>query len=339
MHEPSQILEINLISAQSLKSPDTKMRSFANLRHTCDSSIHQASFQDRQCDGNPTWNDKFLFRVPPEFISCETSGVSIEIYAIGYIKDFLVGTVRLLIRNCLNQIMKFGTSPATPAFTAVQVWRSSGSRSSPGVLNIAASVYSSEDFLLLNGLSAISFLDLMQAEKQNGRWWPRQRRLRLSRVSEPSLSDESYDFSNDTESTTSSASSSLSSTTTMSTPLKDWNYLRTVAEMEDIGSIQEIHGEIKTSFKELQPMYLPHLQDISNSKGMSWEPTWKSTPLLDNFVRSFDLKVDDDVDKVAAKYGRDHNIFVNLKHELADFIWNIQKIHSIPDGFQGIPLI
>ncbi|PHT31732.1 hypothetical protein CQW23_28069 [Capsicum baccatum] len=181
MHEPSQILEINLISAQSLKSPDTKMRSFANLRHTCDSSIHQASFQDRQCDGNPT-NDKFLFPVPLEFISCETSGVSIEIYAIGYIKDFLVGTVRLLIRNCLNQIMKFGTIPATPAFTAVQVWRPSGYGSSPGVLNIAAS---------------------------NGRWWPRQHRLRLSRVSEPSLSDESSDFSDDTESTTSSASSSV----------------------------------------------------------------------------------------------------------------------------------
>nr|WMB96858.1 hypothetical protein [Solanum melongena]WMB97143.1 hypothetical protein [Solanum aethiopicum] len=101
----------------------------------------------------------------------------------------------------------------------------------------------------------------------------------------------------------------------------------------DIGSVLEVLGEIKTSFKELQPIYLPHLQDIPLELGMSWEPTWKSTPLFDNFVRSFDLKVDDTVDKVASKYAKDHNIFVNLKHELAAFIWNIKKIHSIPDGF------
>ncbi|KAH0685030.1 hypothetical protein KY289_022782 [Solanum tuberosum] len=101
----------------------------------------------------------------------------------------------------------------------------------------------------------------------------------------------------------------------------------------DIGRVLEVLDEIKTSFRDLQPIYLPHLQNIPLELGMSWEPTWKSTPLLDNFVRSFDLKVDDTVDKEAAKYAKDHNIFVNLKHEIAAFIWNIQKIHSIPDGF------
>ena len=101
----------------------------------------------------------------------------------------------------------------------------------------------------------------------------------------------------------------------------------------DIGRVLEVLDEIKTSFRDLQPIYLPHLQNIPLELGMSWEPTWKSTPLLDNFVRSFDLKVDDTVDKEAAKYAKDHNIFVNLKHEIAAFIWNIPKIHSIPDGF------
>ncbi|CAN4117908.1 unnamed protein product [Withania somnifera] len=85
----------------------------------------------------------------------------------------------------------------------------------------------------------------------------------------------------------------------------------------DIGSVLEVLDEMKTSFKDLQPIYLPFLQNIPLEIGMSWEPTWKSTPLLDNFVRSFDNKVDDTVDK----------------HELAAFIWNIKKIHSIPDGF------
>ncbi|KAH0644769.1 hypothetical protein KY284_032653 [Solanum tuberosum] len=101
----------------------------------------------------------------------------------------------------------------------------------------------------------------------------------------------------------------------------------------DIGRVLQVVDEIKTSFRDLQPIYLPHLQNIPLELGMSWESTWKSTPLLDNFVRSFDLKVDDTIDKEAAKYAKDHNIFVNLKHEIAAFIWNIQKIHSIPDGF------
>ncbi|PHT36869.1 hypothetical protein CQW23_24569 [Capsicum baccatum] len=101
----------------------------------------------------------------------------------------------------------------------------------------------------------------------------------------------------------------------------------------DIGCVLGVLDEMNTSFKELQPIYLLFLQDIPLELGMSWEPTWKSTPLLDTFVRSFGLKVDDNIDKVASKYAKDNNIFVNLKHELAAFIWNINKIYSIPDGF------
>uniref|UniRef100_A0A0V0HB79 Putative ovule protein n=1 Tax=Solanum chacoense TaxID=4108 RepID=A0A0V0HB79_SOLCH len=80
-------------------------------------------------------------------------------------------------------------------------------------------------------------------------------------------------------------------------------------------------------------MYLPHLQSIPLEKGMNWKPTWKSTPLLDNFVRRFQYSVDDVVDGAAAKYVKEHNIFVNLKHEIAAFIFNVNKIHSIQDGF------
>ena len=80
-------------------------------------------------------------------------------------------------------------------------------------------------------------------------------------------------------------------------------------------------------------MYLPHLQSIPLEKGMNWKPTWKSTPLLDNFVRRFQYSVDDVVDGAAAKYVKEHNIFVNLKHEIAAFIFNVNQIHSIQDGF------
>ncbi|KAJ8573098.1 hypothetical protein K7X08_009609 [Anisodus acutangulus] len=227
MEEGTQILEINLISAQSLKTPIAnlrRMQTYAIL--WVDSSTKLRTKIDHHGDENPTWNDKFLFRVSPEFISRDTSGVSVEIYAVGCIKDDIVGTVRLLISSCLNS--NSGTSTATPAFTAVQVRRPSGRFH--GVLNIGAAVYSSNDFSLFNGLTAICFRDLMQ-EKENSRW---RRRRRLSSVGskrseqliETVRSFEScdFDFSDGTDSTTSSSSS-------VSTALKEWNCVRTAGEM------------------------------------------------------------------------------------------------------------
>lgn len=226
MEEGTQILEINLISAQSLKTP------VANLRRMqtyvilwVDSSTKLRTKIDHLGGENPTWNDKFLFRVSPEFISSETSGVSVEIYAVGYIKDFLIGTVRLLISSCHKGVANHGISNATPAFRAVQVRRPSGRFH--GVLNIAAAVYSSTDFSLLNGSSAICFRDLTE-EKENGRCQQRRLSRGGSKRSEPpSSGGDSYDFSDGTDSTTSSSSSSAVSTVA----LKDYNSVPTVAEM------------------------------------------------------------------------------------------------------------
>ncbi|KAM1170353.1 hypothetical protein ACFX2G_021238 [Malus domestica] len=41
----------------------------------------------------PTWNDRFLFKVPSAFLARETSHVSIQIYVVGCFSDHLVGTV------------------------------------------------------------------------------------------------------------------------------------------------------------------------------------------------------------------------------------------------------
>ncbi|MCD7467756.1 hypothetical protein HAX54_005375 [Datura stramonium] len=49
--------------------------------------------------------------------------------------------------------------------------------------------------------------------------------------------------------------------------------------------------------------------------------------------------VDDRVGEAASKYAKDHNIFANLKHELAAFIWNIEKIHSLLDGYFSLGIL
>ncbi|XP_019261540.1 PREDICTED: uncharacterized protein LOC109239428 [Nicotiana attenuata] len=111
--ENTQILEINLISAQSLKTPITdfrRMQTYALL--WVDSSNKLRTKIDHFGGENPTWNDKFHFCVSPKFFSGDTFGVSVEIYVVGVLKDFLVGTVRLLLssyfKGMVNREENFG---------------------------------------------------------------------------------------------------------------------------------------------------------------------------------------------------------------------------------------
>ncbi|KAL0547775.1 hypothetical protein IC582_012200 [Cucumis melo] len=194
------VLEINLISAQDLKVPSNPF----NPKHTYAVAwIHPSHRLRTRLDTiggeNPTWNDKFLFRVSPEFLARETSGVSIEIYSLGRFCDTLVGTVRFLIGN----VVASNDCSATPAFTAVQVRRPSGRFH--GVLNIGVMVNGNSDFASLNGVSAIGYRDLM-GESLN-----RRRRTRSkvwgSETSLESHDPESSEISDGSESSSSSACS------------------------------------------------------------------------------------------------------------------------------------
>lgn len=220
----NQILEINLISAQGLKAPPSNLRKMQTYALTWVNPAAKLRTRVDSLGGeNPTWNDKFLFRVSDEFASGETSAVSVEIFAVGYIKDFLIGTVRFLLSTCLapRGASAAAESPtATPAFTALQIRRPSGRFL--GVLNIAAAVYYSSDYPILDRVSAVSFRELMERKARESR---RQRRLSRSesRRSQQSSGGESCcDFS-DADSTTSSSSSAAS------TALKEWNCVRELA--------------------------------------------------------------------------------------------------------------
>lgn len=210
----NQILEINLISAQGLKTPSSNLRKMQTYALTwVDPAAKLRTRVDSLGGDNPNWNDKFLFRVSDEFIARDTSAVSVEIFAVGYIKDFLIGTVRFLLSTttCLARAAPDGT----PAFTAVQIRRPSGRFQ--GVLNIASAVYYSSDYPILEKVPAVSFRELMEKKERESR-----RLRRMSRGgSRHSSGGESCDFS-DADSTTSSSSSA-------STALKDWNCIREMA--------------------------------------------------------------------------------------------------------------
>lgn len=148
-----ELLEINLISAQNL---ERSAHSAARRLHTyavawVDPATKLRTRIDRVGRENPTWNDKFIFRVPAGFLSSDSSAISIEIYALGLLRDALVGTVRFLVGS--------STAAAVPAFSALQIRRPSGR--CQGILNVGAVVLAGPLHPSLFGSSAVGYQDLM----------------------------------------------------------------------------------------------------------------------------------------------------------------------------------
>ncbi|RVW59270.1 hypothetical protein CK203_113501 [Vitis vinifera] len=134
----TQLLEIILISTQGLKPLSGNLRRM----QTCALA----------------W---FISRVCSDFLACDTSVVAFEIYAVGVIRDHLIGTVCILISNCLPATdLRFRNFAArSPSLTTVQIRRPSGRFHS--ILNVAAAVVNASDFASLTGTLAIDHHDLM----------------------------------------------------------------------------------------------------------------------------------------------------------------------------------
>ncbi|KAB2014737.1 hypothetical protein ERO13_D09G228300v2 [Gossypium hirsutum] len=167
---PFQLLELNVISAQDLEPVGRrKMRTYAVAW------VHSERKLTTRIDGqghnNPTWNDKFIFRVDEEFLYGDTSAVMIEIYAVHWFRDIHVGTVRAIIGNLiphislpLNRRQEFSLGTT---FVALQVWRPSGRPQ--GILNIGVALLDSSKrsmpLYLHMGSSAVGYKHLMGEEE------------------------------------------------------------------------------------------------------------------------------------------------------------------------------
>lgn len=97
---------------------------------------------------------------------------------------------------------------------------------------------------------------------------------------------------------------------------------------EDIRSVEEVLSLLKCNGQRLISTYLPFAQEIPLQQGFFWEPTWKTVPLSTKFVSRYRSLED-----IERKYVDTDSILTNMKHELAGFMWNVNKIHSIQDGF------
>eukprot|EP01018_Ginkgo_biloba_P017864 Gb_28901 [translate_table: standard] len=135
-------LEVNIISAQDLKKTN---RIAGRMQMYCVAWIHmdrKLSTQiDRSGGANPTWNDKVIFRVEESFLRSETSAIMIEIYCIGFLKDTLVGTVRVMLSNLLKGYGSKGFKGMS--FSALPIRRPNSGRPQ-GILNLGIMILNGE---------------------------------------------------------------------------------------------------------------------------------------------------------------------------------------------------
>lgn len=166
---PFQLLELNIISAQDLANVSRSMRTYAVAWVHPDRKL--STRVDTHGDNNPTWNDKFVFRVDEEFLFSDTSAVMIEIYALHWFRDVHVGTVRVLVGNLIptpSRLRSHHHGNNQPQigmrFVALQVRRPSGRPQ--GILNIGVAVLDSSmrSMPLYSHLNAVGYRHLMGEE-------------------------------------------------------------------------------------------------------------------------------------------------------------------------------
>ncbi|KAJ8763956.1 hypothetical protein K2173_003738 [Erythroxylum novogranatense] len=140
---PFQLLELNVISAQDLAQVSRKMRTYAVAWVHPDRKLSTRVDTDGHC--NPTWNDKFVFRVDDQFLHGDTSAVMIEIYAVHWFRDVHIGTVRVIVGNLIppptNNHDHHRQVQLGMRFVALQVRRRSGRPQ--GILNIGVALLDS----------------------------------------------------------------------------------------------------------------------------------------------------------------------------------------------------
>ncbi|MED6116961.1 hypothetical protein PIB30_105303 [Stylosanthes scabra] len=181
---PFQLLEINLISAQDLAPVAKNIKAYAVAWIHPDRKL--TTQIDPDGDNNPMWNEKFVFRVDDDFLNAEDSVIMIEIYASAWLRDILIGTVGIIVRNLLPPSSRLNRKSSKVRFVALQVRRPSGRPQ--GVLNIGVNLVDAT----MRSMPMYSELSTSVVEE----WDPKKENINNTKPSETPRSDNScgYDY-------------------------------------------------------------------------------------------------------------------------------------------------
>ncbi|KAL4637654.1 hypothetical protein ACB092_03G092700 [Castanea dentata] len=161
----SHLLEINLVSAQDLEPVSKVMNTYAVTWLNPERKLLTKVDQDGYT--NPTWNEKFLFKVDNEFLNSDTSAIMVEIHASSWLRDILIGTVRVLVNNLLLPQATSRKGKSRMRIVPLQVRRPSGRPQ--GILNVGVTLLDSNISSLpiyrQFSASAIGYWDIMAVNK------------------------------------------------------------------------------------------------------------------------------------------------------------------------------
>ncbi|KAK4764855.1 hypothetical protein SAY86_025945 [Trapa natans] len=133
-----RLLEINLISAQDLAPVSKSMRTYAVAWINPERKL--TTRVDENGQANPAWNEKFIFRVDEETLESDTSEVTIEIYALTWLRVVPIGIVRARMVDLIPpSSRKLNKNVTATRFFTLQVARPSSGRPQ-GTLNIGVSL-------------------------------------------------------------------------------------------------------------------------------------------------------------------------------------------------------
>ncbi|XWS42606.1 hypothetical protein CRYUN_Cryun16bG0028300 [Craigia yunnanensis] len=137
----SRILEINLISAEDLILVSKNMKTYAVAWVQVDRKL--ATGVDQIGGTDPTWNEKFLFRVDDKFLNSEDATIVVEIYAAAWVKDALIGYANVLIKDIfhLRSVTNAKTNNSATRTVTLQIRRPSGRPQ--GILNMEVALVDS----------------------------------------------------------------------------------------------------------------------------------------------------------------------------------------------------
>ncbi|KAF8014337.1 hypothetical protein BT93_H0241 [Corymbia citriodora subsp. variegata] len=141
LHKPPRLLKVDIISAQDLAPVTRSMHTYAVAWVHPNRKLSTRVDARGRCD--PTWNDKFVFCVDEEFLRCDTSAVMIEIYAVHWLRDVRIGTVRVLVSNFVPRSSRLSRRKQLIGMrvVALQVRRPSGRPQ--GILNVGGALLDS----------------------------------------------------------------------------------------------------------------------------------------------------------------------------------------------------
>ncbi|KAK6243378.1 hypothetical protein QUC31_009787 [Theobroma cacao] len=130
----SRILEINLISAEDLAPVSKNMKTYAVAWVQPDHKLATGIDQTGRTD--PSWNEKFMFRLDDKFLNSEDAAIVVEIYAAAWVKDVLIGYVNVLIKDIfhLRSIADAKINYSATRTVTLQIRRPSGRPQ--GILNM-----------------------------------------------------------------------------------------------------------------------------------------------------------------------------------------------------------